>query len=118
MVVVLCPDVFFLVAIRNTLRRLGFEPNVVRTTDDLEESASSLTPALVVIDMSAIGPSGDWDAVQPYLRHGVPVLAFGPHKDVEVFRAAQHTPGQLRDGGGLIARGFKGRDEFEHATPK
>ena len=89
MVVVLCPDVFFLVAIRNTLRRLGFEPLVVKTTDDLEESASSLTPALVIVDMTSIGAGGDWTAVDPYVRHGVPVLAFGPHKDVEAFRAAK-----------------------------
>jgi hypothetical protein len=88
-VVVLCPDLFFLVAIRNTLRRLAFEPFVVKNTDELEESASSQAPSLVVIDISAIGADGNWDAVDPYVRHGVPLLAFGPHKDVDAFRAAK-----------------------------
>ena len=68
---------------------MAFEPFVVKNTDELEESASSQAPVLVVIDMSAIGAEGNWDAVDPYVRHGVPLLAFGPHKDVEAFRAAK-----------------------------
>ncbi len=90
-VVVLCPDLFFLVGLRNTLRRLGFEPLIVRTTDDLEESASSVSPALVIVDMSAVDSEADWDAIRPYVRHGVPVLAFGPHKDVDAFQWAKEA---------------------------
>jgi hypothetical protein len=90
-IVVLCPDVFFLVGIRNTVRRLGFEPYVVKSTDDLEEAASSLSPALVIIDMHALGSDGEWDAIGPYIKHAIPVLAFGPHKDVDAFRAAKEA---------------------------
>ncbi|RIK39313.1 MAG: hypothetical protein DCC58_15455 [Chloroflexi bacterium] len=88
-IVVFCPDLFFLVGIRNTARRLGFEPHVVKTLDELEESASILNPALVLVDLAEIGDEGDWEAVSGYLRHGVPILAFGPHKAVEAFRAAK-----------------------------
>lgn len=88
-IVVYCPDLFFLVGIRNTVRRLGFEPHVVKTFDELEESASVLNPALVLIDLAAIGDEGDLQAVAGHLRHGVPVLAFGPHKAVDAFRAAK-----------------------------
>jgi hypothetical protein len=43
----------------------------------------------VIVDMASIGATGDWSAVERHVRHGVPVLAFGPHRDIDAFRAAK-----------------------------
>ena len=90
-VVVLIRDLFFSVKVRNELSSAGFDPVIVKREPELLSSVESLAPALVLIDLTT---RPDWDALAPLLNVSggetrIPVLAFGPHKDLEARRAAQ-----------------------------
>jgi CheY-like chemotaxis protein len=87
-VVVLIRDLFFSIKVKNELSRAGYEPLLVKREPELLSTIESAKPALVVLDLNA---KPDWSALEPLLEseHHPPVLAFGPHKDVESRRAAQ-----------------------------
>lgn len=87
-VVVLSRDVFFVMRIRTTLRQLGYSvtiaPDAARFTEHL---ATDDTPAsLGLIDFNH---GVAWGELAGALGLGIPIVAFGPHKDVEGFRAAK-----------------------------
>jgi hypothetical protein len=92
-VVVLNRDLFFGVRIGNILKSAGFEPKFVKTTTELTDLVQNepSAPALIIVD---IGANPDWDQVGS-LSTKTPILAFGPHKDVESLRAAK-TAGVTR----------------------
>jgi hypothetical protein len=82
-VVALVKDLFFSVKLGNEVRRAGFEPRIVKTQSDFSDAVRADNVALGIIDLSV---KVDWTNWQP---PGVPVIAFGPHKDIEGRRAAK-----------------------------
>jgi FixJ family two-component response regulator len=90
-VVVLNRDLFFGVRIGNLLKAEGYEPEFVKSSAELAKSLgeSAPDPALIIVD---IGADPDWRELNASLarvRDRPPILAFGPHKDVEALRAAK-----------------------------
>jgi DNA-binding NtrC family response regulator len=90
-VVVLIRDLFFSVKVRNELSEAGYRPVLVKREPELLSVVEAEDPVLVLIDLNA---RPDWDRLKPLLEdddasRGTPVLAFGPHKDVDARRAAQ-----------------------------
>ncbi len=88
LVVVLSTDLFFGMRIRTTLRQLGY---AVAIAQDPRSFAAHLhqgtqTAALGMIDFNH---GVDWPALAKALKIGVPIIAFGPHKDIDGFRAAR-----------------------------
>lgn len=106
LVAVLSADVFFQVRIRSTLQQLGFTVALAKTVPAFASVLhdSEPKPALGIVDFNL---PVDWTAISGVMPADVPVLAFGPHKDVEGFRAAKRA-GVVR----VIANG-----EFVRSLP-
>lgn len=87
-IVVMIRDLFFSVKVKNELVNAGYEPLLVKREPELLSTVEASSPALVVLDLNA---KPDWKTLEPLLQadSGTPVLAFGPHKDVEARRTAQ-----------------------------
>ena len=87
-IVVLIRDLFFSVKVKNELTNAGYEPLLVKREPELLSTVESSNPSLVLLDLNA---KPDWEALAPLLESdkGPPVLAFGPHKDVDARREAQ-----------------------------
>lgn len=88
LVAVLSTDLFFGMRIRTSLRQLGY---AVAIAQDVPTFARHLAngdqrACLGIVDFNY---AVDWNALANVMTLGVPVLAFGPHKDVEGFRAAK-----------------------------
>lgn len=88
LVAVLSKDLFFGMRIRTSLRQLGYvvaiaqdAPTFSRHLENGDQQA-----CLGIVDFNH---AMDWEALGDVMRPGVPILAFGPHKDVEGFRAAR-----------------------------
>jgi len=82
------PDLFSGMRIRTSLRQLGY---VVAIGKDAESFRNLLTddggpPVLGLVDFNT---PVDWTELDEILATGIPVVAFGPHTDVEGFRAAK-----------------------------
>ena len=91
LVIVLNRDLMFGMRIRNALVSIGLLAAFARDTEGFVSLVRSSDPpaALAVIDMN--GPVG-WDAVAALSADAAvptPILAFGPHVDVEGRRAAK-----------------------------
>lgn len=88
-VVVLNRDLFFGVRIGNLLRGAGYAVTFAPDTAAfVARIAAAEPPALGLIDMAA---GVNWAAISGIAERGVPLLAFGPHKDVASFRAAKQA---------------------------
>lgn len=87
-ILLLIPDVFFAVTVRNAVRRIGYEPRIVTTTDALVVSAGEHQAVLAIIDLAAVR-SDEWGDIGDLVRDGLPALVFGAHKDVAGLRAAK-----------------------------
>ncbi len=75
-------DLFFTVKIQDTLKRAGFQTRVARTASELGSLLSDGSYALALINTAARGV--DWRAgVAAAQERGVPVIAYGPHVDLE-----------------------------------
>ena len=89
-IVVLNRDLFFGVRIGNALRDAGFRVTFRPSTAPFVAYLRAADPpaALGVIDLGA-GP--DWDEIATVTGESAPspILVFGPHKDVDGFRAAK-----------------------------
>ena len=87
-IVVLIRDLFFSVKVKNELANAGYEPLLVKREPELLSTVEASNPSLVLLDLNA---KPDWTALEPLLEDesGPPILAFGPHKDVEARREAQ-----------------------------
>jgi hypothetical protein len=88
LVAVLSRDLFFGMRIRTSLRALGY---VVAIAQDAPAFGAHLVQGdqracLGIVDFNF---PVDWPAVRNAIRQGVPIIAFGPHTDVEGFRAAK-----------------------------
>ena len=89
-ILILNRDLFFGVRLREALLADGWRPQILPTATALAQTIETgPPPALVIVDMAA---RPDWKlitAVASQTEPPTPVLAFGPHKDVEGFRAAK-----------------------------
>ena len=84
-VVALVRDLFFSVKIRNELAARGIPVRVVGSSEAFVSAARELNPVLGIIDISA---GVEWERIAE-LTERIPLLAFGPHRDVQGFRAAK-----------------------------
>ncbi len=78
-------DLFFAVKMRDTLRHYDMEVTLVPTLTAFEQRLAATTeeiPALLIVNTATMGV--DWEAAIRQARaHGLPVLAFGSHMDLE-----------------------------------
>jgi DNA-binding NtrC family response regulator len=81
-------DLFFSVKIRDTLRHLNYETVVARSEEDFARKLAASAPALAIINIATAGVA--WEQVIAQARAAdVPVLAFGPHVDLEAQQQAR-----------------------------
>lgn len=88
-IIAVIKDVFFGITVRNTIKKLNFEPQLIKSTDALADTVAVYDPSLVVIDLQVIEEESAWSEVTLIREQDIPVLVFGPHKDVEGLRAAK-----------------------------
>lgn len=89
-ILILNRDLFFGVRLRQALTADGWSPRLVPSAGALVAAlGEGQPPALIIVDMAA---SPDWSVIESAAastQPATPVLAFGPHKDVDGFRAAK-----------------------------
>lgn len=88
-VVAVVPDVFFSVTVRNAIRAAGYEARIVKSVADLTAKVDGGQTRLIIVDLGAVRGADDWQSLSAVECSGLPVLVFGPHKDVDGFRAAK-----------------------------
>jgi DNA-binding NarL/FixJ family response regulator len=92
-IIALEKDLFFSVKIRDTLRHHDMVVTTVRTLAALEQAISNnetSKPALAIINISTQGV--DWEAaIRTASTHGIPVLAFGSHVDLDAQARARQA---------------------------
>jgi DNA-binding response OmpR family regulator len=90
-------DLFFSVKMRDTLRHHEMEVTIARTLPAFEQGlavSGDERPSLVIVKTAT--PGVDWEtAIHLAREHGLPVLAFGSHMDLEA-RAKALAAGALR----------------------
>ncbi len=89
-VLALIADVFFGVTVRNTIRKLNFEAQLIKSADELTNAITVYEPDLIIVDLNLVGndPTA-WAPIEFALDGGTRLLAFGPHMDVESLRYAK-----------------------------
>src|SRR6266566_8112580 len=89
-------DLFFSVKMRDTLRHHGMDVTVVRTLAAFEQRVAAEgdeKPALVIVNTAISGD--DWEgAIRRAREHGLTVLAFGSHMDLEARQKALQAGAQ------------------------
>ncbi len=87
-VAVLSRDLMFGSRIRASLRPIGYDVTIVNDVLALVELLESKNPvsSLGIVDFNF---PVDWGDVKGAVETGVPILAFGPHTDVDAFRSAK-----------------------------
>jgi hypothetical protein len=89
-------DLFFSVKMRDTLRHHGMDVTIVRTLAAFEQRVAAEgdeKPALVIVN-TAISEV-DWEgAIRRAREHGLTVLAFGSHMDLEARQKALQAGAQ------------------------
>ncbi len=76
------PDIFFSTKIQDTANHLGHTATISRTTDDLFQKARELSPALVIMDLTAERVSLEASLTQLRTETEtapIPLLAFTTH---------------------------------------
>ena len=86
-VAIVVPDLMFQSRIEAAVRRAGLTP-VIAATSPLVASALDARPALVVVDLHAIGIEPE-RAIRDAKAAGARVLAFGRHTEPVILRAAR-----------------------------
>jgi hypothetical protein len=90
-VVVLNRDLFFGVRLRELLTGAGYRIVIVPDTATFVEQIKA-DPAAFTLGLIDMGAGVDWEEIQAldHIESGrPPLLVFGPHKDVDGFRAAK-----------------------------
>ena len=90
-IIAVIKDVFFGITVRNTIKRLNFEPQMIKTAQSLMDTVAVYDPSLVIVDLQVIEDESAWNYITAIREQDVPVLVFGPHKDVEGLRAAKQA---------------------------
>ena len=82
MILAFVPDLFFSTKIQDTAKHLGHTATISRTTDDFVRKAQELSPALLIVDLTAQGTSLE-ELLMQLRRESqaspVPLLAFTTH---------------------------------------
>lgn len=88
LVAVLSRDLFFGMRIRTSLRQLGYAVAIAQDAPTFSRHLENgdQRACLGIVDFNF---PVDWVAVKEAMTVGVPILAFGPHKDVDGFRSAR-----------------------------
>lgn len=88
LVAVLSTDLFFGMRIRTSLRQLGYAVAIAQDVPTFSRHLKNgdQMACLGIVDFNH---GVDWEAVKDVIKLDVPILAFGPHKDVEGFRSAK-----------------------------
>jgi hypothetical protein len=76
------PDLFFSTKIQDTAKHLGHTATISRSTADFIQKAHDLSPALLIVDLTAREPGLDEVLMQVRLQDAVaatPLLAFTTH---------------------------------------
>ena len=96
-IIALEKDLFFAVKIRDTLRHHDMDVVTLRSVSAFEQRLTATTgerPALAIVNIATEGV--DWEsAIRLARQHGLPVLAFGSHMDLEA-RARARQAGALK----------------------
>lgn len=90
-IIAVIKDVFFGITVRNTIKRLNFEPQIIKSAQILLDTVAVYDPSLVIVDLQVIEDESAWDFITATREKDIPVLVFGPHKDVEGLRAARQA---------------------------
>ena len=87
-VVVLNRDLFFGIRLNQLLKQLGYQVKLETSLEAFLEGVTAGNVALGIIDISF---APDWDRLANEIAHGSlpPLIAFGPHLDVDGLRAAK-----------------------------
>jgi FixJ family two-component response regulator len=87
-IVVLNRDLFFGIRLNQLLKQLGFRAVLAKTQDVFLTELGAADVALGIIDIN-FGP--DWEGIARAIEEGTkpPIIAFGPHLDVEGLRSAK-----------------------------
>ncbi len=107
LILVMSGDVFFGMRIRTSLRPLGYDVGIHGDADAFS-SALLVEEPRVALGLIDFNRPVDWSALADALGGPVPIIAFGPHKDVAGFRAAREA-GVTR----VVANG-----EFSRSLPQ
>lgn len=87
-VVALENDLFFAVKIRDTLKQAGYEAHLTRSAAEFRERLAEGGYAVALINTAARGV--DWrSGIAAAREMGVPVVAYGPHVDLDTQAAAR-----------------------------
>ncbi|MGA7671455.1 MAG: hypothetical protein WBW04_13600 [Nitrolancea sp.] len=87
-VVALVADLFFSVRLGNHIKQAGYEPRIVKTADDFRSALHDDDAILGVVDL---GSKANLDDLRVPEHRDVPIIAFGPHKDVDALREAKRV---------------------------
>ncbi len=87
-VVALVADLFFSVRLGNQIKQAGFEPHIVKSSEDFRTAIADSAAVLGVVDL---GSRADLDDLRDPGNRDVPIIAFGPHKDVDALREAKRA---------------------------
>ncbi|CAN5826471.1 hypothetical protein BH23CHL2_BH23CHL2_09000 [soil metagenome] len=88
--IALISDIFFGITVRNVGRKLDFEMILIRDPVELDQTLAVYEPDLLIVDMTVPGEDEDaWDRIEEIVDSGVRVLAFGPHREVDLFKIAK-----------------------------
>ncbi len=89
-IVVLSEDLFFGMRIRTTLRGMEYGCVLTKTAEAFTARFQSTdgqdSPVLGLVDFNR--PVA-WGELQTAVASGIPIVAFGPHTDVEAFKKAR-----------------------------
>ena len=87
-IVVLNRDLFFGIRLNQLLKQLGYRVVLAKSQEAFVENLGAADVALGIIDIN-FGP--DWDGIAEAIAGGaqLPIIAFGPHLDVDGLRAAK-----------------------------
>jgi DNA-binding NarL/FixJ family response regulator len=83
-------DLFFGMRIRNALKQMGYVPELRKSEVELDEVMTSPECVLALVDFN---DEVNWNAIREIVEGhpGTAVIAFGPHTDVEGFKAAREA---------------------------
>ena len=91
-VIALISDIFFGITVRSASRKLDFETILIRDPAELDQTLAVYEPDLLIVDMTVPGSDEEgWERIEEVVESGVRVLAFGPHREVELFRMAKEA---------------------------
>ena len=87
-IIVLNRDLFFGIRLNQLLKQLGYHPVLAKSQESFVAGLGAAEVVLGIIDIN-FGP--DWDGIAQAISGGAqpPIIAFGPHLDVDGLRAAK-----------------------------